>query len=139
MLDLYAGTGAVGIEALSRGAAQVTFVESASAAQRVLQANLARCSFGDKAEVLTCRVDQSVMKTRGKLAPFDIVFADPPYAAEEELRTLSTLLSEIPLAEDCLVILEYAKRTSVPDTLGNVARIRQYVYGDTCLSLYRPQ
>lgn len=137
VLDLYAGTGAVGIEALSRGAARVTFVESASPARRVLYANLERCALNDKAEVLGCRVEQFLRRLGPECAPFDVVFADPPYEADDELGILSTLLSKVTLADQSVIVLEHAKRTCIPDRLGGVAVTRRYEYGDTCLSLCR--
>lgn len=137
VLDLYAGTGAVGIEALSRGAVHVTFVESAPAAKRVLQTNLDRCALDDKAVVRGCRVEQFLRRLGPELAPFDVVFADPPYAADDELRALSTLLNNISLAGHGVIVLEHAKRTSIPDSLGGVAATRRYEYGDTCLSVFR--
>ncbi len=137
VLDLYAGTGAVGIEALSRGATHVTFVEAAPAAQRVLRANLERCALHDKAEVRGCRVEQFLRRLGPELAPFDVVFADPPYEADDELRTLSRLLSKITLADQSVIVLEHAKRACISDRLGGVAVARRYEYGDTCLSLCR--
>ena len=137
VLDLYAGTGAVGIEALSRGAAHVTFVESSPAAQRVLQTNLDRCALDDKAQVRSCRVEQFLRRLAPDLAPFDVVFADPPYAADEELRTLFMLLGRVILADQSIIVLEHAKRARIPETLGGVAAARRYEYGDTCLSVFR--
>ncbi len=137
VLDLYAGTGAVGIEALSRGAAHVTFVESAPTAQRILQMNLDRCALGDEAEVRRCRVEQFLRRFGPDLTPFDIVFADPPYSADEELSMLSRLFGKIILADQSIIVLEHAKQARIPDTLGGIALTKRYEYGDSCLSVFR--
>ncbi len=139
VLDLYAGTGAIGIEALSRGARHVTFVESDPAALRLLRANLARCALSHGVEIYAGRVEQFLRHRASWKGPYDVVFADPPYAAGDELIGLANWLDEGLIADDPIAIVEHASKTLAPDMLGPLKRTRSYRYGDTSLTLYRRQ
>src|SRR5687767_14014912 len=100
-LDAYAGTGAVGIEALSRGAAHVTFVEQDRRAQALIQTNLDRCGVTDRYAIIRAGFKSAAGTLHG---PFDVLFLDPPYGAEELAEALGTAA---PLATDgALLILE---------------------------------
>ena len=136
-LDLYAGTGAVGIEAVSRGAQHVTSVESTRDALKLLQQNLKLCHLGDEISVLNKTVRDFLNRSDQWNGPYDIVFADPPYAETAELLSL---LAE-PKTNDLFVpdswlIIEHAKKTPLPMSLGGAQFLRRYRYGDTALSLY---
>ncbi len=110
-LDLYAGSGAIGIEALSRGAAAAVFIEKNAAAVRCIEENLAFTKLKDQAEVL--RTDTvlgiSSLESR-KSEPFDIIFMDPPYETGEELRTLRKLADSPLLRESSLIVIEESIR-----------------------------
>lgn len=108
VLDLYAGSGAVGLEALSRGAGAVTLVESDARAAGVIQANIRSVGLPG-ATVVTSRVERFLSGPRG---PHDLVFADPPYAVTaEEITKVLTLLTEGWLAAGALVVVERATRS----------------------------
>jgi 16S rRNA (guanine966-N2)-methyltransferase len=116
VLDLFAGTGAFGLEALSRGAATAVFVESDRQAVRQLQANIDAVGLAG-AQVLGRTVQTVLAASPPPSAPFDLVFADPPYAdAVEVLPAVRTALA-VPgwLADDALVVLEHAARQRLPD------------------------
>jgi 16S rRNA (guanine966-N2)-methyltransferase len=136
-LDLYAGTGAVGIEALSRGADHVTAVESDIDAVSLLQRNRDLCRIGSEFTVRPHTVEQFVRRPDHWSGPYDVVFADPPYA---ETARLSSLLSESLtgslFAVDAWLIVEHGVKTAAPTALGPTTLCRQYCYGDTTLSLY---
>ena len=135
-LDLYAGTGAVGIEALSRGASAVTFVESDPKAVQLLQENLRACQLLDRAQV---RVGQTATFLERKDwwgGPYDILFADPPYAALDELEILIHAWRPGLLSENAAVIIEQDSRNKLPASIDHAALVRRYVYGDTALYLY---
>ena len=135
-LDLYAGTGAVGIEALSRGASTVTFVESDPKALQLLQKNLRTCQLLDRAQV---RVGQAAAFLERKDwwgDPYDVLFADPPYAALDELDILIHAWRPGLLSEHATMIIEQDSRTELPASIDHAALIRRYVYGDTALYLY---
>jgi 16S rRNA (guanine(966)-N(2))-methyltransferase RsmD len=134
-LDLYAGSGAVGIEALSRGAAEVVFVERAAPALKVLRENLA--ALGVRAGT---RVQAASAGTflRSGMGAFDLVFLDPPYDAEEEYaRTMETLgASSSLLAEGAVVVAEHRRRQQLEDRYGMLKRTRLLEQGDAGLSFY---
>jgi 16S rRNA (guanine(966)-N(2))-methyltransferase RsmD len=135
-LDLYAGTGAVGIEALSRGASSVTFVESNPKVVQLLKRNLQACQLLDRAQV---RVGQTAAFLERKDwwgGPFDVLFADPPYAALDELEILIHAWRPGLLSDHAAVIIEQDSRTRLPASIDHAALVRRYVYGDTALYLY---
>ena len=135
-LDLYANTGAVGIEALSRGASAVTFVESDPTAVQLLQKNLRTCQLLDRAQV---RVEQAAVfleRNDWWWGPYDILFADPPYAALEELDILIHVWRPGLLSEHAAVIIEQDSCVELPTSIDNAMLVRRYQYGDTALYLY---
>jgi 16S rRNA (guanine966-N2)-methyltransferase len=135
-LDLYAGTGAVGIEALSRGASAVTFVESDPKAVQLLRKNLQTCRLLDRAQV---RIGQTAVFLDQKDwwgGPYDVLFADPPYAALDELEIMIHAWRPGLLSERATVIIEQDSRTELPALIDHAALVRRYVYGDTALYLY---
>lgn len=136
-LDLYAGTGAVGIEAVSRGAAHVTSVESSRDALKLLRQNLELCHIGDEIVVAAQTIQQFLDHPDQWNGPYDIVFADPPYA---EASGLPSVLAEPRtddwFALDSWLVIEHAAKTALPVSLGCTEFLRRYRYGDTALSLY---
>lgn len=128
--DLYAGTGALGIEALSRGAAQATFTETAPAALKVLRANLQALGLAEEASVK----DGDAKRLLAALGPFDIIFLDPPYGGEEASGILREIATHACLSPDGLIILESAESDAVELPPGlEVAQSRSY--GKTRVSL----
>lgn len=139
-LDLYAGSGAVGMEALSRGAAQVTFVERAPAALKVLRGNLTRLGITAGFHIQPGSVAAYLRKARtAPAADFDLVFLDPPYdAAEEYAATLGLLGGAAAglLAPGALVIAEHRRKERLDERYGNLLRTRLLEQGDASLSFY---
>ncbi len=135
VLDVYAGTGAVGIEALSRGAAQVTFVESDRRAQALIAGNLARCGITEGYAIIRASAAAAfdTLRRSPSFVPFDIILLDPPYdrAAAEALTGVETLL-----ADGGLVVLEHARRSPAPPLVGRLALTRDLVSGDSALAFY---
>ena len=130
-LDAYAGTGAVGIEALSRGAAQVTFVEQDRRAQRLIETNLARCGVKDRYAIIRAGFVGAAQRLPG---PFDILFLDPPYGAGELMEALE---AAAPLVRDgALLLIEHAKRDRAPEQVAGLVRGRELVHGDSSLSFF---
>ncbi len=139
VLDLYAGTGAVGIEALSRGAAHVSFVESEPQALRTLRANLTRCGFAGTATVHALPVSRFFRTGSPPDDPYHLVFADPPYT-EEVYEELSLLLAQSRhIGPNTLVVIEHATKTVLPTNTGALTCLRHYRYGDTTLSVLAPR
>jgi len=139
-LDLYAGSGAVGLEALSRGAASVVFVERAEPALKVLRANLSRLGLATGFRVQTGTVGAYLRKLKaGQAAAFDLVFLDPPYdAAPEYAATLGLLGREAEglLEAGALVIAEHRRKEQLEDRYGSLKRTRLLEQGDASLSFY---
>ncbi len=140
-LDLYAGSGAVGLEALSRGAARVTFVERAPVALKVLRRNLEQLGvasgFVIHAESVAAFL-RSAAKTSPKPIPHGVVFLDPPYDAAAEYAATLGLLGRAPgiLGPEALVIAEHRRKQSLEDRYGSLKRVRLLEQGDAALSFY---
>lgn len=136
-LDLYAGTGAVGIEAVSRGIEHVTSVESNRDALKLLHQNLELCHIGEEIAVRSQTVQQFLSYPNQWNGPYDIVFADPPYAEASELPALlAESRTDDLFALDSWLVIEHAAKTDLPMSLGCTQFLRRYRYGDTALSLY---
>lgn len=139
-LDLYAGSGAVGIEALSRGAESVTFVDQAPAALAMLGKNLAALGLkGDAVRVEKRSVGRYLRGAAEKGAAFDVVFLDPPYELAEEYSLALTLLGgecRTLLAADALVVAEHRRKNPLEASYGCLVRTRVLEQGDAGLSFY---
>jgi 16S rRNA (guanine966-N2)-methyltransferase len=133
VLDGYAGTGAIGIEALSRGASEVVFVERDRRAQRLIADNLARCGVASGCVIIRASAVRAVDELLAAARAFDIVLLDPPYdlPPEEAIGPLAGLL-----APGGVLVLEHAKRRRSPETAGRLARTRALAAGDSALSFY---
>jgi 16S rRNA (guanine966-N2)-methyltransferase len=148
-LDGYAGTGAVGIEALSRGAAHVTFVEQDPRAATLIERNLHHCGVIEEPPDPGRRARRAAAEgqryaiIRAGFAPatrllagtaFDVIFLDPPYGAAELAAALEAAAPLV--GEHTLLVLEHAKRDAAPDALEGLSRTRQLVSGDSALAFY---
>jgi 16S rRNA (guanine966-N2)-methyltransferase len=129
-LDVYAGTGAVGIEALSRGARRAIFLERNRAAAEVIRENLVSLGIAGRAEVV--RGSAVLLLARFQA---DIVFADPPYPLEREYETVLATLADSPPS---LLIVQHASKLALPEAQGRLHRARVLRQGDNALSFYRP-
>lgn len=141
VLDLYAGSGSLGIEALSRGAASVVFVEMGRVAADVIRNNLAGLGLQEpsRAQVLQRPIERSLDRLR-ELGPFDLCLVDPPFAAVRDgtaIRTLDRVASAGVLGPEALVILEYPSDQPNP-VFEKLACEDIRAYGDTRLSFLRP-
>jgi 16S rRNA (guanine966-N2)-methyltransferase len=135
VLDLFAGSGALGLEALSRGAASATFVERDRGALIALRGNLAELGAADRATVAPFDVAR-FLAAAGPGPAWGWVFLDPPYAAGVAEATLAAL-PRGRLTDDAVVIVEHAHRAPPPERAGFLLRTHVRRYGDTALSLYR--
>jgi len=135
-LDLYAGTGSVGIEALSRGAARATFVESDRARCRLIAENLALTGLAAAAAVVCAPVARALptLERRGSRCGF--IFIDPPYEGGLAADTLNMIGRTGLLVAGGVVVVEHSRRAALPEAAGGLSRIRRESYGDTVLSFY---
>ncbi len=134
VLDLYAGSGALGIEALSRGAQWCDFVEKDSRACASIRENLAKTRFEGRAKVHRAPVERALAGLEG---PYTLVLADPPYADEatEALERLAA--SGLVEAGRTVLVLEHSSREEGPERLGDLSRLKTLRHGDSAVSIYR--
>jgi 16S rRNA (guanine966-N2)-methyltransferase len=135
-LDFYAGTGAVGIEAFSRGAAIVTFVESDPTAVQIMRKNLTVCGILDHADVRMAPIQTFLRQPRSWNGPYDVLFADPPYADRKAVDlVLGSWHLEL-LSSEAVMVIEQDIRAELPAKTDYARLLRRYDYGDTALFLY---
>ena len=141
-IDLFAGTGAIGIEALSRGASEVVFVENHAPAAKLIRRNLESLGIRKEATVLAAdavrALEMLASGKRSKSCPYGYVFLDPPYAAAKEYaRVLESLGSGNLLAPGGVVIAEHRRSFELPEEAGALQCYRVLKQGDAALSFYR--
>jgi 16S rRNA (guanine966-N2)-methyltransferase len=137
-LDVYAGSGAVGLEALSRGASEVVLVESHRAAVELIERNLEALGAGSGVRVLGCKAATGLERLAAEGATFNYVFLDPPYAEIREYHhTLRQLGRSSLLEPRSVVVAEHSRHVQLEERYGPLARFRSLRHGDSQLSLYR--
>jgi 16S rRNA (guanine966-N2)-methyltransferase len=137
-LDLFAGTGAVGIEALSRGAAKVYFVESSTSAASLIRRNLDSLEVDAGFELVKEDVARALPKLAERNVAANFIFLDPPYRLEKVYVQVLQLLSQSPLlSSDTVVVAEHDKRFDPGDGFSPLHRFRKLEQGDAVLSFYR--
>jgi len=138
VMDGYAGTGAVGIEALSRGASHVTFVERDRRAAALIESNLKKCRIESGYVIIQSSVLSAIdrLKAESKKAAFDVILLDPPYASDfhEALPHVGEIVKP-----DGVVILEHARKAEAPPAAGRLTRVREVKSGDSTLTFYACQ
>jgi len=133
-LDGCAGMGAIGIEAISRGASSVYFVDQSRKACQIIRENLKSLEVEDGFEILEMDLARALDRVKTN---FNIAFIDPPYEREDLYEACLNKFGSAPLlAEDGLLIIEHSKRKELPDTAGNIRKIRSLVQGDAALAFY---
>ena len=132
-LDLFAGAGGIGIEALSRGAERVVFVDGSRESLDAVKHNIDQAGFTDQAEAVASKVEPFLKKRSG---PYDIIFLDPPYALEM-LPLLQLVAGSGLLKPDTIIIAEHFKKQTSPAAAGTLALYREAKYGDTVLAFYK--
>jgi pantetheine-phosphate adenylyltransferase len=136
VLDLFAGSGALGIEALSRGARHATFVEQSSASVAVLRANLERCGFTQQSRVLQLPVRRALTQLQRQGAQFDTVLADPPYGHALVGRTLDDLAAAGIVRPGGWVVVEHHVEETPPEAAGALRLTHRRRYGKTGLAVF---
>jgi len=137
VVDLYAGSGALGIEALSRGAVWADFVEMASAARVTLETNLKSLGLETRARIWHLTLPRGLGRMGQALAAADLVLADPPYGGVEAREVLATLGGTGTLRRGARVVIEHHAKDEVPQRIGTLRRDRERHYGETVVTTYR--
>ncbi|HEY2118340.1 MAG TPA: 16S rRNA (guanine(966)-N(2))-methyltransferase RsmD [Candidatus Acidoferrum sp.] len=141
-IDGFAGTGAIGIEAISRGATEVIFIENHVPAATLIQKNLDSLDIRSGVKIITADALRALQRLADAhkvgAPPYDIVFLDPPYAEAEEYRRVLSFLGEATFfSERSLAIAEHRRAFDLPEQFGQLQRFRVLRQGDACLSFYR--
>lgn len=134
VLDLYAGSGAVGIEALSRSAEWVDFVEGRADACAVIRDNLEHTKFTERAAVHQTKVESFL--GRRPAVPYDFVIMDPPYADPQIIPLLERLGRSSLVAPGTVVVIGHSPRVNLPPALPPLQQLRQRCHGDSCFAIY---
>jgi 16S rRNA (guanine966-N2)-methyltransferase len=133
VLDLYAGSGALGIEALSRGASHVDFVERDVAACAAIRGNLARTGFAALGQVYCTSARAAVARLTG---PYDLVFLDPPYGDPEVALVFEALAASTLLDTRTTLVYEHSRRVQAPPAIGSLALVKTRTHSDSSASFY---
>jgi len=134
VLDLFAGSGNLGIEALSRGARKATLVDSRRQAVALIERNLQSLGLVEQAEVVLSDIFRFLRKCEQK---FDLIFADPPYGQDIASKTALAVAEREVLAEHGLLIVEHRSRETPAATAGKLIRSDRRILGDTAVSFYQ--
>lgn len=135
-LDVCAGSGAVGIEALSRGAASVTFIDSSRRACAVIESNLASLAVTSNATVINKDAVAALKRLSGDAAKFDIIFFDPPYASEIYSQVMHGIAAGCLIGPEALVVAEHRAKTPPAAEYGGLKMYREVKQGESALAFY---
>ncbi|MBI4685013.1 MAG: 16S rRNA (guanine(966)-N(2))-methyltransferase RsmD [Nitrospirae bacterium] len=138
-VDLYAGTGAVGIEAMSRGARMVFFVETDRKRALLIEKTLSDCGCIPRARIINQKAYDFISRAKEDGLKFDIIFLDPSYYSAELEDALFLLSGGELLSEQGVVIAEHSFKTKLPDKIGALKQKKAYKYGDTMLTLFKTE
>ncbi len=135
VLDLFAGTGSLGIEALSRGAKKTFFVERAKGALRLIEKNLLQCGFPCQAEIIPKEVNRAITLLKARGESVDLILMDPPYEKGWIQRTLLKMDEHPIYHEGTVLVIEHGRREPLPQKTGRWTIIKQKRMGDTIISI----
>lgn len=135
-LDLFAGTGALGIEALSRGAGWIDFVEKQPRCCDIIKQNLKTVGFSQQSHVYCMNVVKAIGSLEGE---YNIIFMDPPYADKSQEDIISQLNEVKFTVKDTLLVIPHSSRNELAREYGNFRLIKDRKHGDTCISIYRKE
>jgi 16S rRNA (guanine(966)-N(2))-methyltransferase RsmD len=135
-LDLYAGTGAVGIDAIKEGASEAVFVEKSQEGIKKIRDYINKSRFSEKTKIVNRKALSFIEWAEMNEMTFNIIFLDPPYHTDEIMHALSAIDKSEILSNNGIVIAEHFSKRQLPDKLDNLSKYRDYIYGDTVLSFY---
>lgn len=137
VLDLFSGTGSLGLEALSRGAAQAVFIDNLDESIALIKKNIGRLGYVPWSRVLNMDLGKGIPWEHPSLSgPFDLVFLDPPYADDIAPRLVEQIPAEDRLSTGARIVIETDKKADPPLTLSRLTRVQVRVYGDTKITIY---
>jgi 16S rRNA (guanine966-N2)-methyltransferase len=136
-VDLFAGSGGLGIETLSRGAAHALFIEKDNRAYQMLQENIKKCRYAEVSELFRTDATRAVKALLKREIEIDYLFVDPPYHKIEYYDLVGTLVDGGKVSEDAIIMCEHSNEVTLPDSYGQFSCVRQETYGSTIISIYR--
>ena len=136
ILDLFAGTGNLGFEALSRSAKQATFIDKSRAAAKIIAKNAILLNLQDQVEIIHSDVFRAIRSLAERQRYFDLIFADPPYEGFLSNKILAEIASHNILKNGSIIILEHQKHDMPEEEINTLTLARQKTVGDTCISFY---
>lgn len=137
VLDLFAGTGALGIEALSRGAGFATFIDHSRDSVEIIKQNLEHTGFNEASEVYSADFENGLRKLAGLGRKYDMIFLDPPYGKKLEIKAVELLNNFGLMTDSAIIIIECEQKESLPDKLSQTEIIDERNYGRTAVRFYR--
>ena len=135
-LDLFCGTGAVGLEALSRGARNVVFVDNKSSSIDLVKGNLLKCGFEKNYEIVQCDALQAIRTLSNRQRRFDYIFLDPPYGSDLIIKSIEAISIGNLLLPTASVVVEHSVKKPVPEKIFDLFCYKEYKFGDTIINLY---
>lgn len=138
-LDLFAGSGGLGIEALSRGLDKIIFVDKDGKAIHTIKTNIAACRLEDNSEVYRNDAERAIKALIKREAVFDYIFLDPPYKKQQLEKLVTTIDGEGLLASDGVIVCEHGSEISLPAKIGNLEQVKHEKYGIIAVSIYSKQ
>jgi len=138
-LDLFAGSGGLGIEGLSRGLDHVIFVDREGKAIHTIKNNLAACNLESQAEVYRNDADRALKALIKREKTFDYIFLDPPYKKQQLEKVLTTISEEGLLSKEGIIVCEHGSDISLPETVSRLQQIKHEKYGIIGVSIYSTQ
>ena len=138
-IDLFAGSGSLGIEALSRGMDSCIFIEKDAKAIQTINENLKKCHLENQAEVYRAEASRAVKALEKREVKIDLLFLDPPYQRIELYNLAETMIQKGLLSSDAIIMCEHEKTVDLPETIDTFSLTRRETYGSTIISIYRMQ
>lgn len=137
VLDLFAGSGGLGIEALSRGMDKAIFVEKDARAFQTLQENIQKCRYEEQVETFRTDAKRAIKGFIKRDIKVDLVILDPPYHKEEYYELVNVLIENDKMDDNAIILCEHAKEVDLPKEFGKFSLQRKETYGGTIISIYR--
>lgn len=137
VLDLFAGTGSLGIECLSRGAKKCVFSDKSRDSIKIVQKNVEKARFQSESQIIVSDYKDTIALMGRKNEKFDVIFMDPPYYEGLFVDCIERIEKENILDEDGIIVVEHDKADTLPEKIGNIEMIKEKKYGITLLSFYK--
>jgi len=137
VLDLFAGTGSLGIECLSRGALSATFVDVSKDSINIVKSNVKKSRFENESTILNIDFKSAIDRLKVQNKKFDIIFMDPPYYKNMFMDALSNIDNSNLLSEDGIIVVEHDTKDKFIDKIGRLEKTREKKYGNTTLTFYK--